>query len=105
MIQECANPELESESCLWFGDNPKQGITVTVKAPYRIQRLPVIDGVPKFVLPIAVSGPVDFTLFAVWSKKNKRHRYVRGVVKAVEMYREVFLKSPCVLAGDFNSSQ
>jgi len=27
VIQECARLEIESEQCLWFGDNPRQGIT------------------------------------------------------------------------------
>jgi exodeoxyribonuclease-3 len=104
VIQECAKPEVESERCLWFGDNSKQGIAVLARAPYRVLPLPVIDAVPKFVIPIAVSGPVNFTLFAVWSKKNKRYPYIQAVVKAVEMYREVFAGSPCVLMGDFNSN-
>ena len=104
VIQECAKPESESERCLWFGDNPNQGITVLASPPYRLSRLPMLEDVPKFVVPIEVIGPANFTLFAVWTKTGQRYRYVRGAVKAVEMYREAFSESPCVLAGDFNSS-
>jgi endonuclease/exonuclease/phosphatase family metal-dependent hydrolase len=95
---------VESECCLWFGDNPKQGVTVLARAPFRLRRLPVIPGVPKFVVPIQVLGPIHFTLFAVWSKTDQPFRYIRGVVKAVEMYRETFASSTCVLMGDLNSN-
>src|ERR1700681_2841198 len=81
VIQECPRPEVESENCLWFGDNPKQGITILAPQPYRLGRLPMLGDVPKFVLPIEVVGPVDFTLFAVWSKTGQRYRYVQAVVK------------------------
>src|ERR1700686_2652643 len=90
VIQECPRPEVESENCVWFGDNPKQGITILAPPPYRLRLLPVIKDVPKFVVPIWVVGPVDFTLFAVWSKTGQRYRYVQAVVKAVEMYRDLF---------------
>jgi hypothetical protein len=105
VIQECARPPLESEQSLWFGDNVKQGIAVLARPPYRLARLPQPADVPKFVIPVAVSGPgIDFALFAVWSKKNEHHPYIRGVVKAVEMYRSVFDAGPCVVVGDLNSN-
>jgi hypothetical protein len=104
VIQECPKPVVESENCLWFGDNPKQGITVLTSPSYKLTRLPTLDDVPKFVVPIEVIGPANFTLFAVWTKTDPQYRYVRGAVKAVEMYREVFAGSPCVLMGDFNSN-
>jgi hypothetical protein len=100
VIQECAKPAAESEHCLWFGDNPKQGITILAPPPYRLRRLPVLEDVPKFVGPIEVLGPVDFTLFAVWTKTGQRYRYVQAIVKAVEMYRDLFAGSPCVVMGD-----
>jgi endonuclease/exonuclease/phosphatase family metal-dependent hydrolase len=104
VIQECPKPLVESERCLWFGDNPKQGVTVLARAPYRLRRLPVLENVPKFVVPIQVLGPIHFTLFAVWSKTDQPYRYIRGVVKAVQMYREMFTSSACVLMGDLNSN-
>jgi hypothetical protein len=86
VIQECPKPLVESEGCRWFGDNPKQGVTVLARAPFSLRRLPVLEDVPKFVVPIQVLGPIHFTLFAVWSKTDQPYRYIRGVVKAVEMY-------------------
>jgi hypothetical protein len=104
VIQECPKPFAESDRCLWFGDNPKQGVTLLARVPFRLRRLPVLEDVPKFVVPIQVLGPIDFTLFAVWSKTDQPYRYIRGVVRAVEMYREVFTSSACVLMGDLNSN-
>lgn len=104
VIQECEKPAIESESCLWFGDNPRQGVAVCVAPPYRVNRLPELDGVPKYIVPIAVTGPVCFNILAVWSKGRQAFRYVEAVVKAVEMYRSLFLASPTVLIGDLNSN-
>ncbi len=28
VVQECAKPERESRTCLWFGNNPRQGLAV-----------------------------------------------------------------------------
>jgi exodeoxyribonuclease-3 len=104
VIQECARPALESDTCLWFGDNPLQGIAIKTAPPYRVRRLPALDGVPKYVVPVSVSGPIEFTLLAVWSKSDQTYRYVEAVVKAVEMYRNLIAASPTVLIGDLNSN-
>src|SRR6202795_4132032 len=105
VIQECAKPESESERCLWFGDKANQGVLVLAAPEYSIRRLPVLDDVPKFVIPIGVSGPgIEFTLLAVWAKGDSMSEYVQCIVTAVEMYRELISSLPCVLMGDFNSS-
>ena len=28
VLQECAKPVAETDQCLWFGDNPRQGIAI-----------------------------------------------------------------------------
>jgi hypothetical protein len=60
--------------------------------------------VPKFVFPVQVLGPRNFTLIAVWSKGGQKYRYVMGVVKAIQTYRSLFESSPTVLIGDLNSN-
>jgi exonuclease III len=104
VIQECARPPSESETCLWFGDNPRQGIAVIARPPYSLARLPARRSVPKFIVPVAVSGPRAFTLLAVWSKSRQKHNYVEAVVKGVRMYRELLTAGPAVVMGDFNSN-
>ena len=104
VIQECAKPSTTTHQRLWFGDNPRQGIAVLANGPYRIRALATADGVPRFAIPVKIIGPTNFILIAVWSKGGQDHPYVEGVVRAVELYRDLFERYPTVLAGDFNSN-
>lgn len=104
VIQECARPLTQTDQCLWFGDNPRQGIAVLANGPYRIRALPVKRAVPRYVFPVEVSGPVNFLLIAVWAKKNQEYPYVEGVLRAVKRYRHLFTQYPTVLTGDLNSN-
>jgi hypothetical protein len=104
VIQECGRPVATSETCLWFGDNPRQGIAIRTSNGYRVRALPTVSDVPKFVFPVEVFGPERFSLLVVWSKGNQKYRYVMGVVKAIESYRGLIESSPTVLIGDFNSN-
>ena len=58
VIQECARPVVESDTCIWFGDSARQGVAVQAAPPYGVRRLPQLKRVPKFIVPIAVSGPI-----------------------------------------------
>lgn len=104
VIQECAKPAAESNQCLWFGDNPRQGVLVQSFGSYTVQPLPPLSDVPKYIVPVQVRGPTDFVLFVVWSKANVQYRYVEAVVRAVELYEDLFITSPAVLIGDLNSN-
>lgn len=104
VIQECGRPETISETCLWFGDNPNQGIAVRSSNGYRLRPLPVLDDIPRYTFPIEVSGPEGLLPFVVWSKGKQKFRYVMGVVKAIEAYRGIIEKSPCIVIGDLNSN-
>lgn len=104
VIQECPKPEATSDQRLWFGDNPKKGLLVQAYGDYRLRELPPDPNVPKFVIPVAVSGPTEFNLLAAWTKLQEPYRYVRAAVKAVEIYRDLFLRAPTVLMGDLNSN-
>lgn len=104
VIQECARPVAESETCLSFGVNPRQGIAVRTTNQYRIRALPTVANVPKFVFPVEVIGPDSFLLIVVWSKGKQPFRYVMGIVKAIEAYRGLIESSPTVIIGDFNSN-
>jgi len=104
VIQECGRPDDESETCLWFGDNPRQGIAVRSSNGYRLRALPTLANVPKFTFPVEVVGPRTFLLLVVWAKGKQPFRYVMGVVKAVEAYRNLIESLPTVLIGDLNSN-
>ena len=104
VIQECARPANETDQCLWFGDNRHQGIAVFANGPYRIRALPAVAEVPRYAIPVEVIGPTNFLLIAVWSKGRQDSPYVEAVVRAVEMYRDLFSQHRTVLMGDLNSN-
>lgn len=104
VIQEVAQPERQSPRCLWFGDNPRQGVAVQAAPPYRLRALPPVAGVPRYVVPVAVTGPKRFTLFAVWAKGKQVDPYVEGVLKAAALYPSMTGSPPSVLIGDLNSN-
>jgi hypothetical protein len=104
VIQECAKPSIETDQCLWFGDNLRQGIAVFANGPYRIRALPAQPDVPRYAIPVEVDGPTKFLLIAVLSKGGQPSPYVEGVVRAVELYRNLFNQHRTILAGDLNSN-
>jgi hypothetical protein len=104
VLQECARPAAESDSLLWFGDNLRQGIAVVARGGYRLKRLRQARSVPRYVFPVAVSGPHSFTLLAVWTKDKQEYKYIRAAVRAVHLYRKLIESGPTVLAGDTNSN-
>lgn len=104
ILQECARPVAESRQCLWFGDNVRQGIAVVARAPYRLRRLKPLPDVPKFMVPVRIEGPEKLLLLAVWSKAERPHRYVRGVLRGIAMYRRRIARTPTIVAGDLNSN-
>lgn len=104
VIPEIAAPAEETPQILWFGDNPKQGMAVVAKAPYSLQRMPELPGVPRYVIPIAVGGPRAFVLLAVWTLGGQPMPYVRAAATAIDLYAELFGRGPVVMMGDFNSN-
>src|SRR5258708_31698936 len=75
VIQEAARPEAQTDQCLWLGDNPRQGIAVFTRGPYRIRALPAAAQVPRYVIPVEVTGPTSYLLIAVWSKGGQESPY------------------------------
>lgn len=104
VMQECAKPLTETEQCLWFGDNPRQGVAIKAYGQYRLRAFPASADVPRYVIPVEVLGPTHFLLIAVWAMPNPGYRYVEGVLRAVEIYRSLFTQHQTVIIGDFNSN-
>ena len=100
VLQECARPTTETDQCLWFGDDPRSGVAVFAKGPYRIRGSPPVTEVPPYCIPVEVTGPTNFLLIAVWAKRP----HVEAVVRAVELYRGLFGQYRVVLIGDLNSN-
>jgi hypothetical protein len=104
VLQECARPQAGETGWLWFGDNPRQGIGVWAAPGYRLRPLPPRPGVPRYTVPLKVTRPRPFLLFAVWAHKDPAYPYVRAVIRAVEIYRDLIASQPTVILGDFNSN-
>jgi endonuclease/exonuclease/phosphatase family metal-dependent hydrolase len=43
-------------------------------------------------------------MIVVWAKADPGYRYVEGVIRGVEIYRDLFLQGPTVLIGDLTSN-
>ncbi len=103
VVQECPRPDTVNPSCLWSGDNPRQGIAVLSSSEYRVEPI-APRAAPRYTLPFQVSGPRAFLLLAVWSKAERDHPYVKGIIRAVELYEDLITAQPTVVIGDFNSN-
>ncbi len=78
-------------------------MAIIASGDYRLRALPQRDA-PKYVIPIEVHGPQSFVLLAVWAKVNQECRYIECVVRAVDIYEDLFRSSTTVLIGDLNSN-
>jgi exonuclease III len=104
IVQEIASPSVTSSQVHWYGDNPKQGLAVIARGGYTLRPLPILEGTPKYVVPIAIEGATSFVLFAVWTKANQPMRYVRAAVRSIELYSSHFESNQVAMVGDFNSN-
>jgi hypothetical protein len=104
VIQEIAAPAVQTDQVLWFGDNPKIGMAVVANGAYTLRKLDELPDMPKYVIPIAVDGPVPFVLFAVWTLGGQEMKYVRALSTAIDRYAASFEGKDVVVMGDFNSN-
>ncbi|MEO5923562.1 MAG: hypothetical protein ABIR70_07025 [Bryobacteraceae bacterium] len=104
VLQECAQPKLPLPKTLWFGDNSRQGLSVQAFGSYEIRALPPRENVPSFFFPVEVRGPQSFNMLVAWAKADRGYRDVRGAIRSVEIYRDMFEEGPTLLIGDLNSN-
>ncbi len=104
VMQECAQPKLQLPNTLWFGDNTQQGLSVQAYGSYEIRALPQRENVPRFFFPVEVRGPQNFNMIVAWAKADRGYRYVRGAIRSIEIYRDMFEDGPTLLIGDLNSN-
>ena len=90
----------------WFGSNPRKGLAVLSFGDYVVDVHPSYLPDHKWIVPLSVSGPANFVLFAVWTLPlgHQGGRYVRPLFEALESYGPLFERSEVIWAGDFNSS-
>ena len=104
VVQECARPQAEDRGWRWFGDNPRQGVGVWAASKYEVRALPCAVDIPRYAIPLQVTGARSFLLLAIWAQNDPAHPYVQAVIRAVELYRDSIASQPTVILGDFNSN-
>ena len=61
---------------------------------------------PRYFVPYRVAAPEAFQLIHVWAMNDGiDDRYVRGLVRAVDLWSKRIAAQPTVLAGDFNANR
>lgn len=78
IVPECEYIE-GSAKTLWFGNNPKKGIGIFAYSDFKLELHSEYNPSFKYIIPIKVSGPINFNLFAVWAMNDTndvRKRYI-----------------------------
>ena len=104
VMQECAKSENIPGKQFWVGNNPRQGVAVVARGAYEIEPMEEHPEVLPYFVPLRVTGPRNFILFAVWAKANKQAPYVRTVVRAIRIYYDLIEREPSVIIGDLNTN-
>ena len=99
-----------SSTYLWTGRNRSKGLGVLARDPYRIELACAVEERLEWILPIRVTGPVDFVLLAVWAMNHRAtNKYPDGnqdrqALQALDVYADLLAEAPVVVAGDFNNA-
>ena len=113
VISECATqevlqtrlPEVPWTSMLWAGSNQHKGVGVFVFGDYQVSAAPRLDRELEWVVPAAVTGPLEFDLLGVWATNHRASSPDPSLwpqpAAAIDGRQ---LRDPSVLAGDFNHS-
>lgn len=104
VLPECPRLPRSPGSTCWIGANPHKGLGVLARPPWRITRATRRTNLPRYVLPLRVTGPESFLLWAVWACHHEADIYVRGTHRAVDSSRRLLGSGPNVILGDFNSN-
>ena len=75
IVPECEHPDKlkfntdtpKPTDILWFGDNKNKGLGIFSYSDFRFKLIKKHNAELKMIIPIAVTGPFDFTLYAVWA--------------------------------------
>ena len=104
VMQECSKPVTNVPGVLWFGQESSPGLAIQVRQPFSVDILPQDPNTPKYIVPVKITGPIEFTLLAVWTTNSKPSQYIRGLAKAIDIYEHLLRGQPSVVMGDFNSN-
>jgi len=104
VVPECPRIPEQPGATVWVGAKPTKGLAVFATGPWQVHRVRAPRGLPRYALPVRVSGPESFLLLAVWAMPHPTVPYVRGMHRAIRACRPLMQDQPTVLLGDFNSN-
>jgi len=114
IVPECEHPDKlkfnagtpKPKETLWFGTNKNKGLGIFSYGDFRFKLVEAHNPALRMIIPIAVTGLFDFTLYAVWA--NNPHdsdgQYITQVWKAIHHYDRLLTSRQTILIGDFNSN-
>jgi hypothetical protein len=92
VLAEAAAPSAESDQLLWFPSNASRlGIQVRSFGASRIKSLRAAD-LPNCVVPVRVSGPVNFNLIAIWTWPAPS--YTQALLNGLSAYDSLMRRGP-----------
>jgi endonuclease/exonuclease/phosphatase family metal-dependent hydrolase len=111
VLQEVSKSDTSQHpgSC-WVGNNPHKGMGIVGQNGYSVHIHPAHDKRIEFVVPIDITGPVEFVILAVWAMHHRAVNRIEErpnrwqVLQAIEAYESLLQSGRCVVAGDFNNA-
>jgi exodeoxyribonuclease III len=96
VLSEAVEPIAESDQLLWFPSNASRlGIQVRAFGRHKLKRLKSAD-LPNCVVPVRVSGDVNFNLLAVWTWPAPS--YTKAFLNGLRAYASLIRRGPTVVA-------
>ena len=114
VLQECEHPSKYKakekipnyNQFLWYGDNENKGVGILSFNNYQIKFDRNHNKDFKYIIPVKITGPKKYNLFAIWAmpvKNSPSKSYCYQIWEAINYYKRR-LKDNTILIGDFNSN-
>ena len=111
VLQEVSELDVsQDEQHYWIGNNRHKGLGVIGFNGLLVSVHPDYDPRIEFVVPIQVTGPTEFLLFAVWVMYDRALNRIHErpnrwqMLQALEAYEPLLVSRRSIVAGDFNNA-
>lgn len=106
ILSETRGPAINCPGRVWTGAG-NLGMSISVRGDYRIQPFQATPGLPRYLIPVKVRGPVSFLLLALWPVRQPWEgvdAYHPTLMETLRLFRKRIRSELTVLAGDLNSN-